>query len=49
MDLSQREKEILSLIVREHSSQKIADKLDISIKAVDTHRKNIVKNSKPDP
>ena len=43
MDLSTREKEILRLIVKELSSQDIAKQLEISIRTVDTHRKNIAK------
>lgn len=46
MNLSQREKEILKLIVKEFSSQDIADALEISIRTVDTHRKNIAKKLK---
>lgn len=36
--LTQREKEILTLIVQEHTSQEIADKLFISLRTVETHR-----------
>lgn len=43
MDLSTREREILKLIVKEMSSQDIAKTLEISIRTVDTHRKNIAK------
>ena len=43
MDLSTREKEILALIVKEYSSHDIAKNLEISIRTVDTHRKNIAK------
>ncbi|WP_422360253.1 response regulator transcription factor [Reichenbachiella sp.] len=43
MQLSEREKEILALIVKEFSSQEIAEKLEISIRTVDTHRKHIGK------
>lgn len=43
MELSDREKEVLRLIVEEHSSQQIADMLEISKRTVDTHRKNISK------
>ncbi|MEO9964630.1 MAG: LuxR C-terminal-related transcriptional regulator [Reichenbachiella sp.] len=46
MDLSQREKEVLKLIVTELSSQDIAATLQISIRTVDTHRKNIAKKLK---
>ncbi|HYG49921.1 MAG TPA: response regulator transcription factor [Flavobacteriales bacterium] len=40
--VSAREKEIIKLIVEELSSVEIADKLNISIRTVDTHRKNIL-------
>jgi DNA-binding NarL/FixJ family response regulator len=41
-DLTQREKEILVLIVRGLSNQQIADQLFISIPTVKTHRSNIL-------
>jgi len=41
-DLTQREKEILGLIVRGLSNQQIADQLFISIPTVKTHRSNIL-------
>lgn len=40
--LSQREKEVLELIVQEYTSKEIADKLHISKQTVDTHRINIM-------
>lgn len=40
--LTNRELEILKLIIKEYSSQEIADKLFISIRTVETHRKNIM-------
>lgn len=40
--LSAREKEILTLIVKEHTSEEIAEKLFISKKTVDNHRQNIL-------
>ena len=43
MKLSTREKEVLNLIIKEHSSAAIANELEISIRTVDTHRKNITK------
>lgn len=39
--LSEREKEILKLIIQGHTSKEIAEKLKISKLTVDTHRKNI--------
>jgi DNA-binding NarL/FixJ family response regulator len=41
VQLTKREKEILKLIVDEHSNQQIADKLDISLRTVETHRFNL--------
>lgn len=43
--LSNREREILSLIVKEYTSEQIADKLFISKKTVDNHRTNILKKT----
>jgi DNA-binding CsgD family transcriptional regulator len=40
--LSKRENEILILITQEYTSQKIAEKLFISERTVETHRKNIL-------
>ncbi len=39
--LTTREKEILNLISQEHSNEKIAEKLFISERTVETHRRNI--------
>lgn len=44
--LSKREKEILSLVVREYTTQQIAEKLFISELTVETHRKNILAKTK---
>jgi len=40
--LTTREIEVLKLIAQEHSNQEIADKLFISIRTVDTHRRNML-------
>lgn len=40
--LSRREKEILQLILKEHTTQEIADKLFISFGTVETHRRNML-------
>ncbi len=45
-NLSQREKEILVLIVKEHTSEEIADKLFISKKTVDNHRAHILEKTR---
>lgn len=44
--LSNRELQIIQLITQEYSNQDIADKLDISKRTVETHRKNIFKKTK---
>jgi DNA-binding NarL/FixJ family response regulator len=41
-DLTKREKEILKLIALEHTNQEIAEKLFISPRTVDTHRRNLL-------
>ncbi len=44
-DLSDREKEILVLITNEYSNQEIADKLFISIRTVETHKRNLLEKT----
>lgn len=44
-NLSGRELEVLKLIMDEHSSSEIAEKLNVSVRTVDTHRKNIMQKS----
>jgi DNA-binding NarL/FixJ family response regulator len=43
--LSQREREVLELIIQELTSKEIADKLFISKQTVDTHRMNIMQKT----
>lgn len=43
--LSAKETEILTYVLEEHSSAEIAEKLQISKRTVDTHRKNIIKKT----
>lgn len=43
--LSDREREILALIVREYTSEQIAEKLFISKRTVDNHRTNIIEKT----
>ncbi len=42
LKLSNREKEVLRLIVEEYTTQEIADQLFISLKTVETHRRNLL-------
>ncbi|MEM7106726.1 MAG: response regulator transcription factor [Bacteroidota bacterium] len=42
LELTDREKEILKLIVDGMSNKEVADKLFISVRTVDTHRRNIM-------
>lgn len=44
--LSKREQEILALVLDDVSSAKIAEMLSISLRTVDTHRKNIIRKTK---
>lgn len=44
--LSKRELEIIKLITQEFNNQEIATQLCISIRTVETHRKNIFKKMK---
>lgn len=40
--LTRRELEVLKLIIDEHTSQEIADRLFVSVKTVETHRMNLM-------
>ncbi|HNT50615.1 MAG TPA: response regulator transcription factor [Cyclobacteriaceae bacterium] len=40
--LTRREKEILELIVKEHTTQQIADQLSVSVKTVEAHRSHLM-------
>jgi DNA-binding NarL/FixJ family response regulator len=40
--LTEREKDILRLIAKEHTNQEIADDLFISVRTVDAHRRNLL-------
>lgn len=42
VDITDREMEILKLIVEENTNQDIADKLYISVRTVDAHRRNLL-------
>lgn len=42
MELSEREKEVLHLILKEYSNQEIADELFISVRTVDAHKRNLL-------
>lgn len=43
--LTPREKEVLELIVKEFSNQEISDKLFISIRTVDAHKRNLLEKT----
>lgn len=43
--LSRREKEIVKLIMEEYSNQEIADKLFISVRTVEAHKRNILEKT----
>jgi len=45
MPLTSREKEVLALIVQECSNQEIADKLFISLRTVDAHKRNLLEKT----
>ncbi|MBK8403726.1 MAG: helix-turn-helix transcriptional regulator [Saprospiraceae bacterium] len=40
--ISRREKEVLALIVKEYTTQDIANSLFISLKTVESHRSNLI-------
>ena len=42
MPLTDREKEVLRLILKEYSNQEIADELFISVRTVDAHKRNLL-------
>ena len=44
--MTKREVEVLQLIVEEYSNTEIAEKLFISIRTVDTHKRNLVEKLK---
>lgn len=44
-ELSEREKEVLRLIVQENSNQQMADKLFISIRTVEAHKRNLLEKT----
>lgn len=44
-DLTDREKEVLQLICEEYTNQEIADKLHISVRTVDAHRRNLMQKT----
>ena len=43
--LTNREKEVLSLIAQEYSNREIAEKLFISVRTVDAHRRNLLEKT----
>ena len=44
-ELSDREKEVLTLVAQGLSSKEVADKLKISVNTVNTHRKSITRKT----
>jgi DNA-binding CsgD family transcriptional regulator len=44
--LTNREKEVLMLVLQEQTSVEISNGLDLSIQTVNTHRKNILKKTR---
>jgi DNA-binding NarL/FixJ family response regulator len=45
VNITDRELEVLKLIVNEFTNQEIADKLYISVRTVDTHRRNLLQKT----
>ncbi len=43
--LTSREKEVLELVVKEHTNQEIADALFISVRTVDAHKRNLIEKT----
>jgi two-component system response regulator NreC len=41
--LSNREKEVLHFVAKEYTNQEIADKIDVSLRTVETHKRNLIK------
>ncbi len=42
MPLTDREKEVLHLILKEYSNKEIADTLFVSVRTVDAHKRNLL-------
>jgi len=42
IELTEREKEVLELIAQEYTTKEIGDKMFVSLKTVETHRKNLL-------
>jgi DNA-binding NarL/FixJ family response regulator len=40
--LTQREREILQLVAEGHSNKEVAQRLDLSVKTVESHRRNLM-------
>ena len=41
--LSNREKEVLHYVAKEYTNQEIADEIDVSLRTVETHKRNLIK------
>ena len=44
-NLTKRELEILELVIKEYTNQEIADKLFISVRTVDAHKRNLIEKT----
>lgn len=44
-NITEREKEVLELIVKQYTNQEIADELYISVRTVDAHRRNLLQKT----
>jgi DNA-binding NarL/FixJ family response regulator len=45
VQITERELEVLELILKEHTNQEIAEKLFISVRTVDAHRRNLLQKT----
>jgi DNA-binding NarL/FixJ family response regulator len=45
VQITEREMEVLELILKEHTNQEIAEKLFISVRTVDAHRRNLLQKT----
>jgi DNA-binding NarL/FixJ family response regulator len=43
IELSAREKEVLHFVAKEYTNQEIADEINVSLRTVETHKRNLIK------